>query len=173
MERNSDPLAGVGGTFYFRSPGTDINGRISALTNDAVFIDCEYHNNPCLGGSELRVLDAYIGLNPFRQGPDPVFVHGILYPVVYYRGGMTIDGGTITIPNYLARLRTFQITVPSRIRASLGVYPLPVFNRPMFVFNTELEGTTTMYFRKVGIGPNARNDTYKIVHNFPPPTSPQ
>jgi hypothetical protein len=162
------PFTTLTGTFRFLADGTDVNGRIQANSGDGVFLGCTFYGNPCFPGGTIRVLDDFTGLNPFRQGTDPVIVNGTTYPTVFYRGRLTLNAGTVRIPHYYAKRKKIKLTLRASLTGSIGAYTNPGFSTVLFFVNVNLTGMVTieMWRRQDDV---ARGyDVTSVVYNFPP-----
>lgn len=161
------PFTTLTGTFRFLADGTDVNGRIQASTSDGVFLGCTAYANPCFPGGTIRILDDFTGDNPFRQGTDPVIVNGTTYPTVFYRGRLTLNGGTVRIPHYYAKRKKIKLTLRASLTGSIGAYPNAGFSTLLFSVNVNLTGTVTieMWRRQKNVAPGY--DVTSVVYNFP------
>jgi hypothetical protein len=163
------PFSTITGTFRFLAGGSDVNGNIQATPSDGVFLGCTAYGNPCFPGGTIRVLDTFTGRNPFRQGTDPVIVNGTTYPTVFYRGELTLNGGTVRIPHYYAKRKKIKLTLRASLSGSIGAYTNPTFSTVLFFVNVNLTGTVTIEMwrrqKDVALG----YDVTSVVYNFPPP----
>lgn len=161
------PFATITGTFRFLADGADVNGTIFANSANGLFIGCTAYLNPCFAGGTIRILDDFTGNNSFRQGTDPVIVNGTTYPTVFYRGTLTLNGGTVRIPHFYAKRKIVRFTRRASLTGSIGAYPNPTFSTVLFFVNVNLTGTVTIELlrRPKGFAPGY--DVNSVVYNFP------
>jgi hypothetical protein len=80
------------------------------------------------------------------------------------------EGGTVRIPYYFAKRRTFKITVPARLTGTMAGYPTPGFPIPIFTTALNLSGTVTLVFNRKEDG--STSPIYalgSVTYNFPAP----
>lgn len=171
-EHSFEPFGpGAVGPFHFGGSGNDINGDIQASFTDGLFIGCSSYGAACFPGQTIRLLDRLDGRNPIRQNGALTVVQGVNYRVVFYRGLVKFDGGTIRIPFFYAKRESFKITVRSKVTIGFNGYPDPSFTNPLFMVSGNTDGLTTVTFKRRGEHAANGYDVYKVTHVFPVPSS--
>jgi hypothetical protein len=96
-----------------------------------------------------------------RQDAAPIVINGVSYPVVFYFGQLTFDGGTVRIPYNVAKRKTFKITVKGKVTGGITGFPHPASTEPIFGANLNLTGTVTLVFNRKEDG--SPSPTYRLV----------
>lgn len=169
--RNGGDISGsVNGTFRLQNSTSDITGRLSGIPSSGVFTLCDFYGTPCAPGQTIRILDQITGSSGLRQDGAPIVVNGVTYKTVVYFGQLTFTGGTVRIPYYMAKRKTFKVTVRGRLTGSLLGYPTPTSTEAIFGASLDLTGTVTLVFNRKEDG--SSNPTYAlggVTYDFPTP----
>lgn len=171
LVRNGGDFSGsVNGTFRFQNSTSDITGKLSGIPSSGIYTLCDFYGTPCAPGQTIRVRDQMTGSTALRQDTAPIVINGVTYPVVFYFGQLTFDGGTIRIPYNVAKRKTFKLTVKGRVTGGITGFPHPASTEAIFGANLNLNGTVTLTFKRKE--DNAANPTYHlagVVYRFPAP----
>jgi hypothetical protein len=162
------PLGEVSGTFRFQNPDSNVSGILVGNPGSGVYTLCDFYGTPCAPGRTIRILDHITGSTALRQDTGFITVSGHPHAAVFYSGDLKFEGGTVRIPYYFAKRRTFKITVPGRLTGPLAGYPSPGFPIPIFTTNFNLSGTVTLVFNRKEEG--STSPTYalgSVTYNFP------
>lgn len=163
-----DPLGIVNGTFRFQNATSDVTGKLSGVPSSGIYTLCDFYGTPCAPGQTIRIRDQITGSSGLRQDTAPIVINGVTHPVVFYFGQITFDGGTLRIPYYVAKRRTFKITVRGRLTGSITGFPNPASTQPIFGASLNFTGTVTLVFNRKEDG--STSPTYNlasVTYDFP------
>jgi hypothetical protein len=144
----ADPFGVVSGTFRFQNTDSNISGILMGNPGSGVYTLCDFYGTPCAPGRTIRILDHITGRTALRQDAGFITVNGQPQATVFYTGDLKFEGGTVRIPYYFAKRRTFKITVPARLTGGMAGYPTPGFPIPIFTTALNLSGTVTLVFNR-------------------------
>lgn len=163
-----DFLGNVNGTFRFQNSDSNISGILFPTSGAGVFTLCDFYGTPCAPGQTIRILDNITGNTALRQDAGFITVNGTPQATVIYSGNLRFSGGTVRIPYYFAKRRTFKMTVAGRLTGTLTGYPTPGLPIPIFTTNFDLSGTVTLAFRRKENGsPAPTYNLTSVIYNFP------
>jgi len=163
-----DPLGNVNGTFRFQSSTSEITGKLSGVASSGIYTLCDFSGAPCAPGRTIRIREQMTGSTALRQDASPIVINGVSYPVVFYFGQLTFDGGTVRIPWNVAKRKTFKITVKGKVTGGITGFPHPASTEPIFGANLNLTGAVTLVFDRKEDG--SSSPTYRLVsvsYQFP------
>ena len=166
----ADPFGVVSGTFRFQNTDSNISGILMGNPGSGVYTLCDFYGTPCAPGQTIRILDHITGRTALRQDAGFITVNGHPQATVFYTGDLKFEGGTVRIPYYFAKRRTFKITVPARLTGGMAGYPTPGFPIPIFTTALNLSGTVTLVFNRKEDG--STSPTYalgSVTYSFPAP----
>lgn len=169
VRNGGDPTGSVNGTFRFQNTMSDVTGKLSGIPSSGIYTLCDFYGTPCAPGQTIRIRDQITGSSGLRQDTSPIVINGVTHPVVFYFGQVTFDGGTVRIPYYVAKRRTFKITVKGRLTGSITGFPNPASTQPIFGATLNFTGTVTLVFNRKEDG--STSPTYYLVsvtYDFPP-----
>lgn len=165
-----DVLGSVQGTFRFLNAASDVSGKLSGVPSSGVFTLCDFYGAPCTPGSTIRILDQITGSSGLRQDASPIIVNGVTYQAVFYFGQLTFSGGTVRIPYYAAKRKTFKIIVSARVTGGIVGYPTPVSTEAIFGSTLDLPGTVTLVFNRKEDSLSAlAYNLASVTYDFPAP----
>lgn len=167
----ADPFGVVSGTFRFQNANSNISGILLGNPGSGVYTLCDFYGTPCAPGQTIRILDYITGSSALRQDAGFITVNGQAQATVFYTGSsLRFDGGTLRIPYYFAKRRTFKMTVPARLTGGIIGYPTPGLPVPIFTSTLDLSGTVTLVFNRKEDG--SASPTYNlgsVTYSFPSP----
>jgi hypothetical protein len=165
----ADPFGVVSGTFRFQNSDSNISGILMGNPGSGVYTLCDFYGTPCAPGQTIRVLDYITGSSALRQDAGFITVNGQPQASVFYTGSMLrFEGGTVRIPYYFAKRKTFKMTGPARLTGTMAGYPTPGLPVPIFTTTLNLSGTVTLVFNRKEDG--SASPTYSlasVTYNFP------
>lgn len=168
VRNGGSPSGEVSGTFRFQNGTSTISGILVGNNGSGVYTLCDFYGTPCGPGQTIRILDHITGSTALRQDAGFITVNGQPQATVFYSGNLKFEGGTVRIPYYFAKRRTFKITVRGRLSGPLAGYPSPGFPIPIFTTNLDLAGTVTLVFnRKENGSPASTYDLAGVTYDFP------
>jgi hypothetical protein len=165
----ADPFGVVSGAFRFQNADSNISGILLGNPGSGVYTLCDFYGTPCAPGQTIRILDYITGSSALRQDAGFITVNGQAQATVFYTGSMLrFEGGTVRIPYYFAKRRTFKMTVPARLTGTMAGYPTPGLPVPIFTTTLNLSGTVTLVFNRKEDG--STSPTYSlasVTYTFP------
>jgi hypothetical protein len=165
-----DPLGNVNGAFRFQSSTSDITGKLSGAASSGIYTLCDFSGTPCAPGRTIRIREQMTGSSALRQDTAPIMINGVSYPVVFYFGQLTFDGGTIRIPYNVAKRKFFKLTVKGKVTGGITGFPHPASTQAIFGSNLNLTGAVTLEFRRKENGsPSPTYDLTNVTYAFPAP----